>query len=245
MTDLDYMDDAYCWETEATVTGIETREDGKTVLFLDHTIFYPQGGGQPYDLGLIYQPGSDFRVEEVRFTPDGRVHHIGFLLNGALPAVDSKVSLKIDGERRELHNKLHTAGHLVDAAMYNCGFRFEPAKGYHFPDSPYVEYVGVIEADDRPAAIEKLNAELARLIALDEAVLHRVVNDKEALKEDCLFIPDYLPEGKPIRVVTVAGFGCPCGGTHVKSNGVLQGMSIKKIKSKKGQTRISYSLNHE
>jgi len=242
-TELLYMGDAYLWETEASLLAQETREDGRVDLILDRTIFYPQGGGQPFDQGWIHTDSCDFRIEETRFTPDGIVHHIGFLKEGSSPEILSKVKLKIDQPRRLANNKLHTAGHLIDAAMYTTGFRFEPAKGYHFPDSPYVEYVGVIPAEEREQAILKLNTEMARMIAEDQPVEQRIVQTKEELKTDCLYIPDYLLEGKPIRVVTVAGFGCPCGGTHVKSNGELGSVEVRKIKSKKGLTRVSYAVN--
>ena len=45
-----------------------------------------------------------------------------------------------------------------------------------------------------------------------------------------------------VRIVTVAGWSCPCGGTHVRSTGVLKerGWSILGIKSKKGVVRIKY-----
>lgn len=240
-TTLTYLDDPYQLQAEATVVGSETREDGQQVLFLDHTIFYPQGGGQPFDFGFIHTPSLDFRVEEVRFI-DGIVHHIGVLLGGAIPSAGTTVGLKVDEERRKMHCKIHTAGHLVDVAMLKAGFEFRPSKGYHFADSPYVEYVGVIPAEEREAAKANLDEQLKALIAANTPVHWRIVGSREDLLEDCKFIPDYLPEGKPIRVVNVAGLGCPCGGTHVKELSELGHVSIKKIKSKKGFTRVTYQL---
>jgi Ser-tRNA(Ala) deacylase AlaX len=240
-TALTYLDDPYQLTLSATVLDIETREDGLVSLILDQTVFYPQGGGQPYDLGVISTADATFEVQQVRFTPDGFVHHIGASSDG-FKAGDA-VELQVDEERRMLHCRLHTAGHLVDVAMIKAGFDFEPSKGYHFADSPYVEYKGSIDAEDRPAAIERLNSELGALIDANAVVKWRTVLDKEALTEDCKFIPDYLPEGKPIRVVTVSGLGCPCGGTHVKTNGEIGRVTVKKIKVKSGNTRVSYQLN--
>jgi Ser-tRNA(Ala) deacylase AlaX len=51
-----------------------------------------------------------------------------------------------------------------------------------------------------------------------------------------------VPTDKPTRVVTIDGFSQPCGGTHVPSLAALKGMKIEKIRSKKGNTKISYSL---
>lgn len=240
-TQLTYLDDPYQLELTASVSAVFENEHGSITIHLDQTVFYPQGGGQPYDLGTITNADGAFDVQQVRFTPDGLVHHIGEFKTGSFTA-DATVELKVDGERRALHNRLHTAGHLVDVAMIKAGYDFEPSKGYHFPDSPYVEYKGVIPAEEREEAKAKLDGALAALIADDASVAWRTVQNKEDLKEDCKFIPDYLPEGKPIRVVTVSGLGCPCGGTHVLKNSDIGKVTIKRIKAKSGNTRVSYLL---
>ncbi|CAN0031420.1 unnamed protein product, partial [Choristocarpus tenellus] len=48
--------------------------------------------------------------------------------------------------------------------------------------------------------------------------------------------------GTPVRVVTVAGGSCPCGGTHVNSTLALQGTKVTKVKPKKGTMRVSYTV---
>ena len=58
----------------------------------------------------------------------------------------------------------------------------------------------------------------------------------------CVDVDDYIPEGKPVRVVSMAGYGCPCGGTHVDNLRELGKVEVTKIKSKKGNTRVSYKL---
>ncbi|CAN0443394.1 unnamed protein product, partial [Discosporangium mesarthrocarpum] len=45
-----------------------------------------------------------------------------------------------------------------------------------------------------------------------------------------------------LRVVTVAGGSCPCGGTHVRSTGELRGAKVTKVKAKKGCLRVSYTV---
>lgn len=239
-TVLRYLDNPEELEGEANITEVMVTEDGRSALILDSTLFYPQGGGQPGDQGSISFQGGEFTVNDTRFK-DGQVIHYGEFLDGKLPD-GGHVKMAVNKERRVLNCRNHTAGHLVDVAMQNVGYEFPPAKGYHFADSPYVEYVGVIEPDDRPSAMEKLNAELARLIAEDSRVDWEIVASKADLEGTCKYIPDYLPEGKPIRVVTVADFGCPCGGTHVKYLGELQGVTIHKIKAKNGNTRVTYRL---
>ena len=191
-TSLVYLDDPNQLELEAVVVAIFENDFGSTTIHLDQTVFYPQGGGQPYDQGTLTADSGSFDVQQVRFTPDGLVHHIGEFSTGSL-SVGNTVKLNVNGERRALHNRLHTAGHLVDVAMIEAGYDFEPSKGYHFPDSPYVEYKGVIPAEEREQAKANLDAALQRMIYEDTKVAWRTVNDKEDLKEDCKFIPDYLP----------------------------------------------------
>ncbi len=220
------------------VIDIVENEDGRKTIILDKTIFYPQGGGQPYDIGAIETENSIFEVQEVRFI-DGQVFHIGNFTSGNIE-VSENVSLKVDSIRRELNSKLHSSGHLIDVALRNIGYNeIVPLKGYHFADGPYVEYVGEIGQENITL---KLQTELDKLISEGYEVIVRISSLEEA-KEVCYFLPSYIPEGKPIRIVSVWNeLFIPCGGTHVKNITELKGLTIKGIKSKKGNTRVSYSI---
>ena len=239
-TTLLYFEDAQLFKSEAKVMNVTAIEDGLFQIILDQTIFYPQGGGQPYDLGSIRTDDAEFEIESVRFA-DGFVLHNGNFQSGSIDK-NNDVTLEIDSDRRKLNSKNHTAGHLIDTAMANCNFNFTPTKGYHFPDSPYVEYEGMIEADDREEAIEKLNGELTRLISVGGKVQSLIVGSYSDLKDYCQFVPAYVPKDKPVRVVTVAGLGCPCGGTHVQEIADLKSVKVSKIKSKSGNARIGYRV---
>ena len=239
-TTLLYFDDSELYESEGTVLDISANEDGLTQIILNQTIFYPQGGGQPFDLGTIQTEKSVFEVESVRFA-DGCVLHNGKFISGKIE-VDEVVTLKIDAARRMLNTVNHTAGHLIDVAMANSNFNFTPTKGYHFPDSPYVEYEGMIEAEEQGEAIAVLNVELEKLISAGHQVNALVVDSYDELSEYCDFVPDYIPKDKPVRVVTVAGMGCPCGGTHVRDIIELGSVKVAKIKSKSGNVRIGYKV---
>ena len=74
-TKLLYLENFTLLECEAKVASVEN-ENGKDILILDQTCFYPQGGGQPYDKGIINSPSGAFVVEEVR-SVEGIVKHIG------------------------------------------------------------------------------------------------------------------------------------------------------------------------
>src|SRR5436189_1699477 len=144
-TDLVYLQDSYKFEDEAKVIAIDTTPEGKTFVMLDKTIFYPQGGGQPYDKGTITSENNTFTVNEVRFK-DGFVYHFGEFPSGNF-TIGTSVKLHIDKERRKLHCRLHSGGHLVDTGVHALGYDLIGVKGYHFPDGPYIEYTGVLNGD--------------------------------------------------------------------------------------------------
>lgn len=223
----------------SVIDNVIDSEDGRKIIILDKTIFYPQGGGQAYDQGEITGDDFLFEVEEVRFI-DGLVYHLGKITKGEVK-IGSEVTLKIDSNRRDLNSKLQSAGHLIDIALRNIGYKeVIPGKGYHFPDSPYVEYIGQINGED---LADKLHVEIDQLIATGYKVKARLTTIDDA-KKVCYFFPEYIPEGKPVRVVSVWNDEyIPCGGTHVKDISELKGLKIRNIKSKKGNTRVSYQID--
>ncbi|MBL4753267.1 MAG: hypothetical protein JKY52_06690, partial [Flavobacteriales bacterium] len=203
------------------------------------TIFYPQGGGQPCDHGEIKLESLSINVISVRFD-EGIVYH--FIEQAVELPIGEIVELLVNKERRELNSRIHTAGHLIDTAMINCGYDYHPTKGYHFPDSPYVEYEGMIAVEDRKKVCATIEEEANRLIATAQPIESFVVEAYEQLKEHCPTVPAYVPKDKPIRVVKVGGIGCPCGGTHVQDLSLLGQIRVPKIKAKGGNIRVSYRL---
>lgn len=236
----EYLSDSYNFTSSANVVKTVQLQDGRISVILNKTIFYPQGGGQPYDTGVIQSSAGKFIVRETRFS-EGIVFHIGEFENGSFTE-NEKVELFVNSERRLLHCRLHTAGHLVDVAMINLGYKMPPTKGYHFADGPYVEYAGDIPPEARNELCLKLEEEMKRLISAATEVKNFMVENKDDLHKYCDFVPGYIPKDKPVRIVTVAGYNCPCGGTHVKNLHELGEVKVTKIKVKSGNVRVSYGL---
>lgn len=239
-TKLTYLEDMGLLSLEAQVVGIQ-EEEGKTVVLLNQTVFYPQGGGQPYDQGYIKSDSATFRVEDVRFV-DGVVKHIGVFEEGTFIVGDS-VRCEVNPERRLLHARLHSAGHVLDLALLEFpNIHWKPGKGYHFPQGPYIEYNGDIdEAGDIETFKKNLEEKANELIRRGDAVSIRFM-PKEEMNTVCHNVPDYLPEGKPLRVVMYGTAGIPCGGTHVSNLSVIGSLIVRKIKKEKDAIRVSYSL---
>lgn len=237
-TKLLYLENMDILETDAVIMDV-LEEEGKQVVILNQTIFYPQGGGQPYDQGEITSEKSKFIVEQVRFI-DGVVKHIGMFKSGNFKKSD-KVTLSVNPERRLLNSKLHSAGHLVDVGIYALKPDWIADKGFHFPDGPYVEYKGEIDENEKENFKQKLEKECNEIIQMN-LVVSVVICEKNDLSKYCRHVPENIPEGKPIRIVLFNDFGVPCGGTHVSSLSEIKSMSIRKIKVEKGTIRISYDV---
>lgn len=217
---------------------LETQETERgTAIILDQTIFYPQGGGQSADTGKIISPNGAFVVTDVRMDENGTVYHFGSFGNGSF-STKEEVVLEIDKEKRQLHTRLHSAGHLIDVAVTKIGIpRLKPTKGYHFPQGSYVEYEGML--DDPTSWIEKLE-EVVNILINEDLKVEKVDLAFEEAKAQGI----WAPAGKSVTVVSFEGSeGCGCGGTHVKNAKEIGKISIRKIKSKKGVTRISYELS--
>ncbi len=235
MTQLMYLKDTYQFQATATIEKGLVLEDGRQAIMLDTTIFYPQGGGQPCDVGVIKSEQAVFKVIDVRMDKEGNVLHIGSYEYGVFNAGDNVV-LEIDQERRIKNAKLHTAGHLLDSVVSKLGLPLVVTKGYHFSDGPYVEYKGVIDNPDD--VMQKIQAELDGLVARDINVIIQELTYEEATKQGL-----FVPQGKQGRIVNFEGFaGCGCGGTHVPSTGKIGKIVVRRIKTKSGVTKINYEV---
>jgi len=237
-TTLHYLGAPLCYEIGATVTEIVQR-GARTTIVLDATIFYPQGGGQPCDVGTIRGRTLVFEVDSVT-QADGRVLHEGCVLDGTADAGDA-VSLSIDIKRRHTNSARHSGGHLLLNAMRDAGRTLVATKGYHFPDGPYVEFAGPVPETERDSLRERLQREIDRLISLDLPIVAMMIEPSE-VRAIGAHVPANVALDRPTRVVTIDGFSQPCGGTHVRSTGELRGLRVEKIRSKKGDTRVSYAI---
>lgn len=234
-----YLEDTYLFEDESVILS-QGADDRGSFITLEHTIFHPQGGGQPSDVGIILRDGSVTSVEFVAFT-SGEIRHY-VKAGGALLNSGDKVTLKIDRAVRLQNSKCHTAGHLVQAAVENLPYDLQAVKGYHFSDGPYVEFNGTMPANI-DTFISEVNAALAAMIKQGHGITTKMVNFDE-LQAISKNIPNGLPREKPLRVVTIDGFNnaVPCGGTHLRNTNEMERLEINKVKSKKGNIKISYTF---
>jgi Ser-tRNA(Ala) deacylase AlaX len=166
--------------------------------------------------------------------------------------VGRSVRVKVDMDQRQILSECHTAGHVVDSAIARCGRTLPPVKGYHFLDGPYVEYKGSIPPEERDELLKHLQQAFVELVEEDiptkidnlsradaQSLCDRVAANYFDLQQQ---FPD---DEKDVRIVTVAGWPCPCGGTHVRSTGALKDRQwgITGFRSKKSVVRVKYNMN--
>jgi misacylated tRNA(Ala) deacylase len=226
MTELLYLRDAYLRAFDATVV------DGRDgAVALDRTAFYPTGGGQPHDTGVL----GGVRVTDVR--KEGEL--VWHSLDGPAPAVGGQVHGTIDWDRRHQLMRTHTALHVLCGVIWNewrtpvTGGNMEPLSArMDFEFDPLPEGFG--------ARVEELvNAELAAARPIEVSFLPRsvAVGDEDLIRTKVSLIPDSVSE---IRVVDIVGLDKQAdGGTHVATSDEVGRIRVVKTESKgKGNKRI-------
>ncbi|MGE5201190.1 MAG: alanyl-tRNA editing protein [Acidobacteriota bacterium] len=228
MSELLFRDDAYLRSCEAVVTGIDERG-----IRLDRTVFYPMGGGQPGDTGVLRRAdGATVAIVDAR-KGDGLddVLHVP-APGSAAPAVGERVTAEIDWDRRYRLMRMHTCLHLLCAVIPGAvtGGQISDGKGRLDFDIPG-------EALDKDAITTKLNA----LVAADHAVTPRWITDEElAAKPDLVRTMSVKPPtgyGR-VRLLDIAGVDLqPCGGTHIRHTAEIGRVEVTKIENKGKQNR--------
>jgi misacylated tRNA(Ala) deacylase len=236
-TELRFLHDAYLRSTDAVVTGVDSAAgDGVTRIALDRTVFYPTGGGQPHDTGVLRWEGGQAMVAAVR-KEGGEVWHT--LGDGPTPAVGDRVTGEIDWERRHRLMRTHTALHVLCGVIWNewavpvTGGNMEPLSArMDFELDPTPEGFG--------SRVEQL---VADEIAADRPIEVSFVPRAEAVLDEALIrtkvslVPESVAE---IRVVDIVGLDKQAdGGTHVRSTAEVGGVRVVKTESKgKGNKRV-------
>lgn len=123
---LYYTDDRLTGQ--ARVLTCEATEDGQYALILDQTLFHPQGGGQPSDVGSI----AGEPVLAVSLRDNAVLHRV------ADPVAPGPVAICIDGSLRASHTRWHSAGHLIGCAGELYGWK--PVKAHHWPGEGRVTF---------------------------------------------------------------------------------------------------------
>jgi misacylated tRNA(Ala) deacylase len=232
MTEPLYRDDAYLRECTATVTAISDRGG----IVLDRSVFYPTGGGQPGDKGVLEWDGGETLIATAvkGETPDEVVH---VPAEGApLPPVGAQVTARVDWDTRYRHMRVHTGLHLLSVVipLPVTGGSIGAEKGrldFDMPEAP----------DDK----EELERALNDLIAGDHPVTTEWITDAELSASPDLVktmtVKPPMGQGR-VRLLRIGTGDAtidlqPCGGTHVRSTAEIGRLRFGKIEKKGKQNR--------
>ena len=232
MTNLIYQTDSYRQSMTATVTGIDEENNG---VYLSETVFYPGGGGQLADRGVLTD-GDSGKAFTVKSAKRGNLH----IIEGDLPPVGMEVVGQIDWDWRYSLMRTHTAMHVLCGVVWHdygalvTGGNMESLKGrmdFEF-ERMQKELVAEIE--------QRINEEVAAA---------RDVNIQILPREEAFQIPDLirtkinlLPEGiTEVRTVELVGLDLQaCGGTHLHNTSEVGPIRVANYKSKGGINKRIY-----
>ncbi|NYH43649.1 misacylated tRNA(Ala) deacylase [Micromonospora jinlongensis] len=203
--------------------------DAEQGIVLDRSAFYPGGGGQPPDHGVLLWQGVQTRIVGTRKGDDP------YLIpaeGGPLPPAGTEVVGAVEDERRTRLMRTHSGLHVLCGVVFRdfgalvTGNSMEPGEArmdFNLPEVP----------PDFKSRIEELvNAE----VAADRSVATRVLPRTEALA-----LPDIIrtqsnlipPDEQEVRIVDIVGLDVQAdGGTHVASTAQIGKVQVVKVESK-------------
>ena len=220
-----YQTDAYLRNFTAKILAVDP---GEQAVVMDKSAFYPGGGGQPSDLGLINFSGISGAVEKI-FRSDQAIWHV---LNGELPEVEQTVEGVIDWDRRYRLMRTHTAMHILCGVIWRdyqaqvTGGNMEPLSGRMDFEFEHMTADLVREIED------KINKEVIEARDVEVEILPREKANQipDLIRTKINLLPPHLTE---IRTVHIKGLDLQAdGGTHVRNTQEVGPIRITDYKSK-------------
>jgi misacylated tRNA(Ala) deacylase len=208
--------------------------DPEEGIVLDRSAFYPGGGGQPPDHGVLLWQGVQTRIVDTRKGDDLRLIPAP---GDPVPPAGTAVRGAIDDERRSTLMRTHSGLHVLCGTVFRdfgalvTGGNMQPGEArmdFNLPDVP---------AGFKQSLEDAVNAE----IAADRKIVARVLPREEALRIPTLVrTQDALPplDSPEIRVIDIVGLDVQAdGGTHVASTAQVGRVEVVKVESKGRQNR--------
>jgi misacylated tRNA(Ala) deacylase len=228
-----FEEDAYKKEI---ITKIKKIDQENKAIELEDTIFYGQSGGQPGDIGEISTKELQVKVENT-IKAEGSIKNILESIDGL--QINQEVKVKLNWEKRYKHMRMHSALHLMCAAIplgvTGGQIGFEKSRlDFNDPDKKI----------NKEALEDKINA----LMKNDHKIMYeyidsKILDNQPELVRTMSVKPPKI-DGK-LRFVKIGDIDFqPCGGTHVKSTIEIGEIKIGKIENKgKMNRRVNILLN--
>ena len=227
-TELLFRSDAYLRSADARVVTMSERG-----IELDRTIFYPLGGGQAGDTGmLVRENGERIAILDTRKgeTFDSVLHVAA--PSSSQPEPGERVKLEIDWPRRHALMRLHTALHVMSCVVV------APVTGGNIaPDKARLDFDIDMNLLNAGRIEHETNALIARGVQTEiEWITDEELDARPELVKTMSVQP---PRGAGrVRLVRIPGIDLqPCGGTHVANIAEIGGIRVLKIRSEGRRNR--------
>ena len=233
-TKLDFYEDM-----EKRIFNSKVIFSDKNQIALENTLFYPEGGGQLGDKGIIEWNNQSSEVVDVQKVGDVVIHHI----KGELPSVGEQISGKVDNNHRSSLSRHHTATHLIGAAA-------REVLGSH------VWQAGASKSTDKARldithhrrltrdVIEGIESKVNNLILEDYPITTKFHSREDAdRKYGNTLYQGGAPKYKDVRVVKISGVDAQaCAGTHVSKTSKIEAVKVLRTERiQDGVERIEFS----
>jgi misacylated tRNA(Ala) deacylase len=234
-TEFLFRDDAYLSRTTARIAAV-----GERGIELDRTLFYPLGGGQAGDTGvLVRASGERIAIADTRKGETAeRILHVP-AAGSATPEPGETVTLEIDWERRHRLMRLHTALHLM-----SCVVTAPVTGGNIVPDKARLDFDIELSELNAERIERETNALIAR--AVPTATVWITDAELDAQPELVKTMSVAPPRGMGrVRLLRIPGIDLqPCGGTHVANIGEIGAIKVLRIRSEgKHNKRVEIALS--
>ncbi|MEJ0061458.1 MAG: alanine--tRNA ligase-related protein [Terricaulis sp.] len=241
-TRLLYLENPLLIESVCIVAAVAARE-GQVGVVLDKSPFYPKGGGQPCDVGWLSGSDGRMHVQSVTYAPDRSVVHWGQMDNGAFNVGDI-LTATIDGSFRARSSRVHSAGEVICAGVFELGKRWKVTAASHAPGQSRVAFACDLRDDEAQDFVRRLEQQVSEIVDRNDVVETFLDVPEERVKELCpLESIAHVPEGEGIRLVSPApGFFRPCMGAHVSRTGDVGRVLFTKARVKKGELSVTYDV---
>lgn len=231
-----YLTDTFQYENSAEVLEAGMDEHGP-YLVPDASVFYPGGGGQEPDQGMVIREnGTAVPLLKAALVLGAFRHYT------AAPVPEGeRLIIRIDGAARVQHARLHTGGHLLSSVVFEqLKWPLIPVKGFHYTEGAYLEFKPMEVMNEPDLAL--LNQALEAVIGDRLSVTSTLTTAEDRLFREAFKPPGFQPPpDKPLRLVKIDTFlAYPCGGTHLRHTGELHWLRVRHVKNKKGNIRIAY-----
>ena len=228
-----FEENAYKKEIETKIKRLD--KDNK-IIELEDTIFYGKSGGQPGDIGEIIVDGEKIEINDTLKSGNSIEHLSKEIIN---LSVDQKVLARINWQRRYKHMRMHSALHLMCAAIPlgvtggQIGFG-KSRLDFNDPDKQI----------NKEELEEKINSLMKENHEIDYEFIDSKILEKQPELVRTMSVKPPKIEGK-LRFVKIGTVDFqPCGGTHVKSTNEIGEIKIGKIENKgKMNRRVNILLN--